>query len=93
MDEFGLDPREIGIEGYQFVGQPVRIRVVHIPTGLFGEAEGEEWEKRSLERRARAELAEKLGRGGGAAGVPSRRPPIPPSPKQLAEDASVPEPD
>lgn len=91
MDELGLDPGELGHESYAFPGQLVRVRVVHLPSGTFGEATGQPWEQGSLTRKARAELAAKLGGGGGATGVRAKIPPGPKGPRELAAEAELPQ--
>ncbi len=91
MDDLGLDPAELGQETYDFPGQPVRVRIVHLPSGTFGEAKGERWEQWSLIRKARAELAERLHGGGGDAGVPAKVPRGPSGPHNLKAEADLPE--
>jgi len=93
VDEPGLDPAELGQETYDFPGQPVRVRVVHLPSGTFGEAKGERWEQWGLIRKARAELAEQLNGGGGSAGVPSKLPQGPRGPHLLSAEAELAEDD
>ena len=71
-------------------GRQVRVRIVHLPSGTFAEAAGEEWEQGSLIRKARAELAAKLGGGGGAAGLPAKIPLGPKGPGDLTAESETP---
>jgi lipid-binding SYLF domain-containing protein len=89
MDE-PLVASELGQETYDVPGHPIRVRVVHIPSGTFGEAAGERWEQLTLIRKARAELAQKLSGGGGTAGVPAKISPGPRGPNELAAQAELP---
>jgi hypothetical protein len=85
-----LLPSELGQETYDFPGHPIRVRVVHMPSGTFGEAVGERWEQMTLIRKARAVLAEKLNGGGGATGVPAKISPGPKGPNELSAQADIP---
>lgn len=86
MDDLGLDPRELGQETHSFPDQRVRVKVVHLPSGTFGEATGQPWEQGSLIQRARTELAARLSGGKGTAGVPAKMPPGPSGPHKLAAE-------
>ena len=68
---------ELAQETYDSPSHPIRVRVVHVPSGTFGEAAGERWEQMTLIRKAREELAEKLNGGGGTAGMPAKTSPGP----------------
>jgi hypothetical protein len=93
VDELGLDPDELGQETYDFPGHLVHVRVVHLPSRTFGEANGERWEQWSLFRKARAELAEKLNGGGGSAGMASKIPPGLSGPHVLSAEGELPQDD
>jgi hypothetical protein len=88
VDEL-LVASELSQETYDLPGHPIRVRVVHIPSGTFGEASGERWEQMTLIRVARAELAEKLSGGGGTAGVPAKISPGPQGPNDRGAKAEL----
>jgi hypothetical protein len=88
VDEL-LVASELGQETFDFPGHPIRVRVVHIPSGTFGEAAGERWEQMTLIRKARAELAAKLSGGGGTAGVRAKISPGPQGPNELGAKAEL----
>jgi hypothetical protein len=88
VDEL-LVASELSQETYDLPGHPIRVRVVHIPSGTFGEASGERWEQMTLISMARAELAEKLSGGGGTAGVPAKISPGPQGPNELGAKAEL----